>query len=125
MDNSEIWKTIEGFENYEVSDHGRLRSKRTQKFLNGYVQWGRRAIALRKENKKWERRLALLVAKSFIPNPENKDYVYHANKDLLNCRADNLYWISSMEIQKMDSVQIKKNSVLKELETIFPYIYLD
>ena len=89
------------------------------------MQWGRRAIALRKENKKWERRLALLVAKSFIPNPENKDYVYHANKDLLNCRADNLFWISSMEIQKMDSVQIKKKLVLKELETIFPYIYID
>jgi len=60
-----------------------------------------------------------------MPNPENKDYVYHANKDLLNCRADNLYWISSMEIQKMDSVQLKKKSVLKELETAFQYIYID
>jgi hypothetical protein len=36
--------------------------------------------------------LATLVAKSFVANPEDLPYVMFKDKDVNNCKADNLYW---------------------------------
>lgn len=36
--------------------------------------------------------VAELVAKAFIPNPNNYKFVKHKDGNLENCAADNLYW---------------------------------
>ena len=42
-----------------------------------------------------------LVAHEFVPNPQNKEYVYNANSDNANCRADNLFLTYGQEINNL------------------------
>ena len=88
---SENWKTIEGFSNHEVSDHGRIRNKTTNKMPKPYDSIGRMNMTLYINGKGYGKRLHNLVANAFLPNPEQKEHVYNANLDVRNCRADNLY----------------------------------
>lgn len=38
-----------------------------------------------------------VIAKTFIPNPENKPQVNHIDGDIFNNRADNLEWVTGQE----------------------------
>lgn len=106
----EIWKDVEDYEDsYQISNLGRIRSKDryrkvcggSQRFIkgkiikptkcrNGYLE----ASFARNQ----ERRVFLLhrlVAKHFIPNPDNLPEVNHKDEDISNCRVDNLEWCTS------------------------------
>lgn len=99
----EIWKPvpIAGVETlYEVSNKGRLRSlKKNKKFIctpriyNGYRK------VLLKTGSRIVKTTALhrLVALAFIPNPEKKETVNHKDFNRLNCRVDNLEWLTQKE----------------------------
>ncbi len=54
-------KQIEGVENYEVSDHGRVINSTTNKLIKPYQDNGRMAVTLYANNKKFGRRLHNLV----------------------------------------------------------------
>ncbi len=114
---TEHWKQIEGFENYEVSDHGRVRNKKTNKMVKAYDSGGRMSVTMCTNEKKFGRRLHNLVAQAFVPNPKQKEYVYHANRERANCRADNLFWISGPECTLVDAQHWKKFDVLQEFKT--------
>ena len=87
----ELWLTIEEAPNYEISNQGRVRNKKTQRILNpgaygatGYKQVN---MAIPSEgNKQKKRYIHRLVAQYFIPNPENKREVNHINGDKLDNR---------------------------------------
>ena len=100
---TEIWKKIEGYENYEVSSEGRVRSlgndkTRKTKILrllmssNGYLQ-----VGLSKEGKKKFFSVHRLVAVTFVPNMFNLNEVNHINEDKTDNRAENLMWCSRKE----------------------------
>ena len=94
----EIWKDICGFEGYQVSNKGRVRSFKNNRHglcetphilktdinSNGYerVFLGNKHHLL----------VHKLVANAFIPNPHNCPIVRHNDDDRLNNRADNLVW---------------------------------
>lgn len=97
MNETEIWKDIEGYENlYQVSNLGNVRSLRhtkphliTQtKNRNGYLQVAL-SICSNKLKKFYVHRL---VAQAFIPNPNNLPQVNHKDENKLNNRAENLDW---------------------------------
>lgn len=95
----EIWLSIEGYENYQVSNLGRVKSLRNRygtyrekilkqgKMKNGYL-----CVKLCKEGKMKICYVHRLVANAFIPNPNGYRCVNHKDEDKTNNRVDNLEW---------------------------------
>ena len=108
----EEWGPINGFEGiYEVSNTGSLRSLnrvvsdkrvkmkrvkgvdlKTQINPRGYEQ-----VFLSKDGNQKSYSIHRLVAKAFIPNPENKPCVNHLDGDKTNNIVNNLEWCSYSE----------------------------
>lgn len=108
---NEEWKTLQENKNYQISNLGRVKSigryvnhwrggKRrheeriinNQTATNGYqhVLLGDRSIVS----------IHRLVAKYFVPNPENKKQVNHKDGNKKNNSADNLEWVTNKENQQ-------------------------
>lgn len=99
----EIWKSI-GYEGYEVSNLGRVKSYKYDK-INGKIMKpykntkGYLQIDLQLDGRKRENRVHLsvhrLVAIAFIPNPDNLPQVNHKDEDKTNNCVDNLEWCTN------------------------------
>lgn len=109
----EVWKDIKGFEHYEVSSIGNVRSKeRTSYFINNgkpinrlvksfilkpSIACGYKRVALYKNNVPFEYKIHRLVAETFISNPENKEQVNHIDGNKTNNHVSNLEWVTRSE----------------------------
>jgi len=101
-----VWKEVDGFPNYQVSNRGDVRSnnphfkKRKENFL--LTPWrtegGYQVVQL--FDGKDRRRcttVSRLVAQAFVPNPENKPQVNHKNGNKLDNFYLNLEWVTDSE----------------------------
>ena len=94
----EIWKDI--YAEYQVSNLGRVYSKKTKKLLNpSFDSWGYLQVCLYIDGKQKSKKLHRLVAEAFIPNPENKKTVNHEDGNKKNCCVSNLCWATDSEQQ--------------------------
>ena len=91
----EIWKTIEEFDKYEVSNTGKVRNKETGKELKPWViNSGYYSVPLYKNGKGNKKTVHRIVAKTFIPNNDkSKNIVNHIDNNKLNNHIDNLEWV--------------------------------
>lgn len=98
----EIWKEIPGYEClYQVSNKGRVRGLVRNKILKqSKLTGGYLNVWLSKGGKVKIKRVHRLVALAFLPNPQNKEYVNHIDKDVTNNNVDNLEWVTQSENQK-------------------------
>lgn len=91
----EEWLPIEGYENYQVSNLGRVKSLKygKEKILsqcrlkNGYLY-----VVLCKNGKMKGFRVHRLVAMAFLENPNNYTCINHKDEDKTNNCVDNLEW---------------------------------
>ena len=92
----EIWKIIEEYPDYMVSNMGRVKSlnyNRTgkEKIMKGSQDKdGYLKVVLYKEKKEKTHRIHRLVAAAFIDNPNNLSQINHKDEDKTNNRVDNL-----------------------------------
>lgn len=106
----EIWKTVDGWDLYEVSNKGRVRSKdRIVHRKSGDVHIkgrilrpsiddvGYPRLALKQNGISKHMRVHRLVCQAFIPNPLNKPCVNHIDNDRTNNCVENLEWATHME----------------------------
>ena len=93
---SEQWRAVEGYPGYEVSNLGRVRKNGKLTPLHragkGYLR-----TTLQKDGKQKQDYIHRIVAKAFIPNPENKPTVNHIDGDKDNNRVSNLEWATYLE----------------------------
>jgi len=92
---TEEWKPVFEFMDYEISSEGRVRRIGTDKYNAICVnQHGIRYLGMTKGKRQHRKGLALLVASHFLPMPESEafDTPIHRNGDRSDCRADNLMW---------------------------------
>ena len=96
---TEIWKELEGFSKYKISNSGKVWSKKyniemsLKNKVSGYIR-----IQLFNNNRAPESHyIHRLVALTFIPNPENKKTVNHKNHNITDNRVENLEWATMVE----------------------------
>jgi len=95
-----MWKKIfyDNIEtNYSVSDNGQVRNDITNYILSQRVQQGYHHVTISINKKAKSYRVHRLVAKAFIPNPDNKPYVNHKDCNKGNNNVDNLEWVTPEE----------------------------
>ena len=87
-------KPIEGYEEfYDVTDTGEVFSKITNKFLKQSIdRYGYPNVGLVRDKIQTPKRVHRLVAKAFIPNPNQLPQVNHKDENRANNNVDNLEW---------------------------------
>lgn len=108
----EVWKDVPGFEGrYQVSNLGQVKSLERKvksckgektvysRILRPFVDpKGYCRITIRDlQNHKYCFQIHRLVAKAFIPNPDNKPQVNHKNGNKTDNNIENLEWVTSRE----------------------------
>jgi len=115
----EKWKDIKGYEErYRVSNLGEVYSKLTNIIIALDIKNGYAHVKLNHAGKKSKSfRLNILVAKHFIPNPENKPVVDHIDNNRLNNKFDNLRWATHPENAQSYIDNFKKKRAILQFYT--------
>lgn len=98
MIHEEVWRPIEGFPDYQVSNLGRVlhleRPNTTRKTSINHQGFPTLVLFHKAHTgARYVRHLNKLVATAFLgPPPPKMDSVWHLDGDLQNCQADNLRW---------------------------------
>lgn len=105
----EIWKNIENFDMYEVSNCGRVRSKKIKRsrtlarkpeikyrILKPHIdKRGYCSVIIQNNYYILKVSVHRLVAKAFLDNPNNLPSVNHINEDKLDNSVSNLEWCTN------------------------------
>ena len=89
----EIWRDIDGFPGYQVSNYGNVIGLR-----GNVLKWcfcpgsDYPKITLCKNGKHVDKRINILVATAFLDNPDNLPIVMHMDNDPINNYVGNLKW---------------------------------
>ena len=114
MYQEELWKPINNYGNYEVSNFGKVRNKNTKRILREYTKSGYSIVGLSKNGIIKSFSIHRLVGLLFIDNPDNKPEINHKDKNKNNNNINNLEWVTSKEnnIHKCDEIRKNKKKIM-------------
>ena len=121
----ELFKVIEEFPNYQISNLGNIKNNKDillkigKRISNsGYIQ-----VRLSKEGKYYYRYIHRLLAKAFLPNPNNYRTINHINGNKHDNRVENLEWLTHSENMKhaykigLNRISEKQSEAIKKANT--------
>ena len=125
----ELWKPISNYENYEVSNYGRVRNVKNgkQKVLKSQlIKSGYEIVGLSVNSKSISKTVHRLVAISFLENKENKPCVNHINGIKTDNRVENLEWCTHSENEKHSFDKLGKitNGIIRRKIPLNKIIYI-
>ena len=108
--NIEQWRLISGYDNYEVSSHGRVRNN-----TNGYImklneQNGYKHICLRNGESKHTHTVHRLVGFAFLNKNDEQTEVDHIDHNRGNNMVNNLRWVTKSENGRNRSIGTNNKS---------------
>jgi hypothetical protein len=107
--NIEQWRLVDGYNNYEISSHGRARNNVTGRILSQYDNnMGYYIVSLCKDGIQKTHKIHRLVAFAFCENPNNLTVVDHIDRNRTNNMFNNLRWCTSSENNR--NISIKSNN---------------
>lgn len=106
-DEPEIFKILNEFPNYKISNYGRVYNIKRNCFLKGHKIKSGIIVTLQRKVKL----VHILVAENFLSNDNNYPYVLHNDNNNYNNYYKNLYWASSNEKAQRDSENIRKSNL--------------
>ena len=112
--NIEHFLNISGYDNYQVSNFGRIRNCTTGKILKpsddcrGYLK-----VNLYKDGKRKTHKIHILVANEFIEKPDSKTCIDHIDRNRLNNLVENLRYVSLSENSRNRSMASNNTSKFK------------
>ena len=118
MNEVETFVKIEGFENYEVSNLGKVRNIKSRRILkpslneDGYLRH-----CLSENNKKKYLFLHRILATAFIDNPDEKPQVNHIDENKTNNDLSNLEWCTVKE-NMIHGTRTKRSAEKRSIEVI-------
>ena len=100
LDN-EAWRELADTEShYYISSRGRVLSlcRGSYRLLQPYICGsGYYCVSIKQGGQWYDRRINVLVANAFIPNPEGKPIAHHKDGNKLNNDVSNLVWVTPQE----------------------------
>ena len=95
-----VWLPIKDYPNYEISICGQVRNIRTKRVLKPRIsKSGYYRVELYNSIKQSTQNIHRLVAKAFIPNLNNDDFVDHINNIKIDNTISNLRWCTNQQNQ--------------------------
>ena len=110
--------SIPDYQDYFINRKGEILSKRQKKdrimkHTLGTTGYYTIMFSINKQHKRFK--IHRLLAKMFIPNPNNYDCVDHINRDKLDNRLENLRWCTIMENNQNQTIRKTNKSGYKHI----------
>ena len=105
---TEVWKPIDGYDNYIVSSYGNVYNIKRDKYVRQAFNKRYFFVRLFSNGVGKNYPVHRLVGKAFLLNPENKSSIDHVSGDRRNNNLTNLRWASHLE--NMQNRKIHKNN---------------
>lgn len=103
---------IEGFEDYQITDDGRVWSKKSNKYLTP-LKGRYYSVHLSKDGVTYTKSIHRLVAEAFVNNESNLPVVDHIDGNPHNNIAENLRWCTIQSNNSTEIARERKSQALR------------
>ena len=115
-----MWKQIEEYPEYSVSDEGQVKNNKTDRILSPGYNEGYAVVQLWKNKKPYMKRVHRLVLETFCPLKDSQNFeVNHLDRNPKNNCLSNLEWCTSKKILNIEICIIIQIFIGKKLKFLF------